>query len=331
MKVEVLVCGGGPAGVMAAVAAARAGAQVLVVERHPFPGGSSTAALVHPWLSFHNKRGEQVLAGLGQELVDRLQRIGGALGHLRDSIGFVHTLTPFDPDLTKRVMQEMLLESRAQVLVGTTIHAVEIDRQAVTAVRAVNKSGEIRLAADTFIDCTGDADIAFRAGAPMQSTRRDGRLHLQPMTMNFRLSGVDWEPVRHYVLDNPSEFHDETLFEDLQKGEPITAVSGFFSLWREHGARLNYSARPPAVFLRCARRRMLRQHQPCHAARRHRRLAVFAGLKPKAAARPTRSPSGCARPSLAFPPLFFPACRRRLACAKPGASKATSKSRRKMS
>jgi hypothetical protein len=239
MRFDVLVCGGGPAGVMAAVAAARAGAQVLVVERHPFPGGSSTAALVHPWLTYHNKRGQQVLAGQGQELVDRLQVLGGALGHLRDSIGFVHSLTPFDPDLTKWAMQQMLQESGAQVLVGTTIHAVEVENQSVRAIRAVNKSGEIRIEADLFVDCTGDADIAFRAGAPMQSSRQDGRLHTQPMTMNLRLSGVDWAPIRRFILENPGEFHHETLFDDLRRGEPLTAVSGYFSLWREKSGALN--------------------------------------------------------------------------------------------
>lgn len=239
MKFDVLVCGGGPAGVMAAVAAARAGAQVLVVERHPFPGGSSTAALVHPWLTYHNKRGQQVLAGLGQELVDRLQVLGGALGHLRDSIGFVYSLTPFDPDLTKWAMQQMLQESGAQVLVGTTIHGVEVENRSVQAIRAVNKSGEIRLQSEVFVDCTGDADIAFRGGAPMQSTRADGKLATQPMTMNLRLSGVDWAPIRRFILENPAEFHHETLFDDLRKGKPLTAVSGYFSLWREKAGPLN--------------------------------------------------------------------------------------------
>ncbi len=239
MRFDVLVCGGGPSGVMAAVAAARAGAQVLVVERHPFPGGSSTAALVHPWLTFHNKRGQQVLAGLGQELVDRLQAMGGALGHLRDSIGFVHSLTPFDPDLTKWAMQQMLLESGAQVLVGTTIFGVETEGQSVRSVQAINKSGRVQLEADVFVDCTGDADIAFQAGAPMQSSRADGKLSTQPMTMNLRLSGVDWAPIRRFILENPEEFHHETLFDELRRGEALTAVSGYFSLWREKSQALN--------------------------------------------------------------------------------------------
>lgn len=230
---DVVVCGGGPAGTMAAVSAARNGAKTLVIERYGFPGGSATAAMVHPWLSFHNKRGEQVLAGLGQELVTRLEAVGGAIGHVRDSIGFVYSLTPFDPDLTKQVMLRMLVESGADLLLHTFITGVDVKAGRVTGVRVVNKSGAYLIPAHVFIDTTGDADIAFRAGAPMQASRADGRLNTQPMTMNFRLSGVAWEPIRRYILENPTEFHYETLFDDLKRGEPLTAVSGYFSAWRE--------------------------------------------------------------------------------------------------
>ena len=238
LNFDVVVCGGGPAGVMAATAAARAGAKTLVVERHGFPGGSSTAALVHPWLSFHNKRGETVLAGLGQELVDRLVACGGSPGHLRDSIGFVHSLTPFDPDLTKIEMQKMLLESGAEVLLHTFITGVEMQDNRVRSISAVLKGGEVRIEAHTFIDTTGDADIAWRAGAPIQPNRKNGELTTQPLTMNVRLSGVNWEPIREYILANRDEFHDETLFDDLERGEPLTAVSGFFSLFRAANAKL---------------------------------------------------------------------------------------------
>lgn len=218
---------------MAAVSAARNGALTLVIERHPFPGGSSTAAMVHPWLSFHNKRGEQVLAGLGQELVDRLQAGGGALGHLRDSIGFVHTLTPFDPALTSQVMLQMLLESGARLLLNSMVTRVERANDTIKSITVVNKSGEFQIPARVFIDTTGDADVAHKAAAPIQAQYREGLLVTQPMTMNFRLGGVDWEPVRRYILENPAEFHHETLFEELRRGEPLTAVSGYFTKWRE--------------------------------------------------------------------------------------------------
>lgn len=235
---DTIVCGGGPAGVMAAVASARNGARTLVVERHGFPGGSSTAALVHPWLSFHNKRGEAVLAGLGQELVSRLVERGGSPGHLRDSIGFCYSLTPFDPDMTKLEMQRMLEESGAEILLHTFITGLNVVDGDVRSIRAVTKGRELTLRAKTFIDTTGDADIAWRAGAPIQPNRKNGQLTTQPLTMNVRLSRVDWAPIRAYILENPDEFHHETLFEDLKNGEPLTAVSGYFSMVKAGAAEL---------------------------------------------------------------------------------------------
>ncbi len=234
---------------MAAIAAARNGARTLLIERHGFPGGSSTAALVHPWLSFHNKKGEVVLAGLGQELVERLQQCGGGVGHLRDSIGFVHSLTPFDPDLCKQVMAQMLLESGAQVLFHSFVSDVERVGERIESVKIVNKSGTFSIPAKIFIDTTGDADVAFRSGAPMQNAIADqsedrvldgekAPLQTQPMTMYFRMSGVDWAPIRHTILANRDEFHDETLFDDLQRGEPLTGVSGYFSKWRADAEKL---------------------------------------------------------------------------------------------
>jgi hypothetical protein len=72
----------------------------------------------------------------------------------------------------------------------------------------------------------------------VQEQRQNGRLITQPMTMNFRLSGVAWEPIRRFILENPAEFHHETLFDDLRRGAALTGVSGYFSAWREVNERL---------------------------------------------------------------------------------------------
>ena len=223
---------------MAAVSAARNGAKTLVIERTAFPAVARPRRWSTRGCRSTTDRGEQVLGGLGPELVDRLRAIGGALGHLRDSIGFVYSLTPFDPDLAKQVMIQMLVESGAQMLLHSFITGVETQGERVTAVRVVNKSGTQTIPAQVFIDATGDADIATKAGVPVQEQRRDGQLVTQPMTMNFRLSGVDWEPIRRFILDNPAEFHHETRFAALRDGEALTGVSGYFSAWHEVNEKL---------------------------------------------------------------------------------------------
>ncbi len=223
-----------------------------------------------------------MLAGLGQELVDRLIAMGGSPGHLPDSIGFVHSVTPFDPDLCKQAMLQMLSESGATVLLHAFVTDVERENERVQSVRFVNKSGAFSVPARVFIDTTGDADVAFLAGAKMQNRTCDNRVldspnetpqdetaqnknaqsealqdatsqtsqaqtsqhqtsqtfQSQPMTMYFRMSGVDWNPIRRYILDNPHEFHDETRFDDLRNGAPLTGVSGYFSKWRRDAGKL---------------------------------------------------------------------------------------------
>ena len=112
---QTIVCGGGPSGITAALASARNGAQTLLIEQCAFSGGSSTNALVYPWMSFHDSRGNQVVGGIGQQIVSALVERGGSPGHVRDTIGFVSTVTPFDAEIYKRLIDELLAEAGVDV------------------------------------------------------------------------------------------------------------------------------------------------------------------------------------------------------------------------
>lgn len=83
IEADVVVVGGGPAGVNAAIAAGRSGAKTVLIEKYGFIGGMSTAALVYPWMTFHTTDGKQVIAGLAQEIIDRLM----AMNASRDTFG----------------------------------------------------------------------------------------------------------------------------------------------------------------------------------------------------------------------------------------------------
>jgi hypothetical protein len=226
---DLIIAGGGPTGIAAGVAAGRLGARVLVIERYGFLGGMSTAALVNPWLTFHNSQGKQVVAGIAQEIADRLIALDACAGHLRDTVGFVYSVTAFDPETLKFVAQEMLTEAGARLLLHSFIVEARIQKDSVHSVVVRNKSGEQAYSARYFVDCTGDGDLAALAGVPFEKGRRaDGAT--QPMTMNFRVGGVDLAPVVKYIRENPQEFHHQTTFDQL---EPLTGVSGFFTLWKE--------------------------------------------------------------------------------------------------
>ncbi len=224
---DVIVCGAGPAGVCAALSAARAGARCLLVERHGFAGGMSTAGLVYPWMTFHDRDGTRVIGGLAQEIVDRLWSRGASPGHLRDTIGFVHSLTPFEPYALRLLLDEMLAKDGCAVLYHAVVCDATAESETVGAVSVQTPSERLTLRARVFVDATGDAALCHLAGLPMQQdvTGRD----VQPMTMCFRLSGVDLDEVSAYIAAHPDEFHETTLVDH----KPLTGVSGFFRHWRQ--------------------------------------------------------------------------------------------------
>jgi len=227
---DVVVLGGGPAGITAAISAARNGAKTLLVERYGFLGGMSTAALVYPWMTFHSASGQQVIKGLAQEIVERLQARNGSPGHLRDTIGFTYSLTPYHPEIYKVVAFEMLEEAGVEVMLHTSAIDVITEQEKIKGVKLYNKSGTTLLQGKFFIDATGDADIAYMSGAPWEQGNSNHKV--QPMTMKFRMKGVKLDKVKQYMLQNRDQFYEKTLIDQLDE-LPLTAIAGFYKLWEE--------------------------------------------------------------------------------------------------
>lgn len=169
--VDVLVCGGGPAGFAAAVAAARQGADTLIVEQTGCLGGMATSGLVG---SFERTVGRE---GIFTETMRRLSALGAAQGDA------------FEAEHVKYVMMLMAEEAGAKTLLFTFVEDTLAEGNRVNGVIVANKSGRQAIRAKVTIDATGDADVAFRAGAECEKGRADG--HLQACSLMFRLGGVD--------------------------------------------------------------------------------------------------------------------------------------------
>jgi len=189
----VLVCGGGTAGVVAASAAARAGADVLVVDQLGQLGGTQSAAWVTPMMP--NKiLTENLTHGLNDDILRRAAEYDPPP---TDKSG---DLLWFNPVTLTLVLDDLLAEAGGRVLYHTWISDAIVENGALAGIVIENKSGRQRIQARVTIDCTGDADVAFRAGVPCVSgDPEEGRN--QPMSLRFALAGVDQERAAAFLAD----------------------------------------------------------------------------------------------------------------------------------
>lgn len=227
---DVIVIGGGPSGITAALASGRANASTLLIERYGFLGGMSSSALVYPWFTFHDLSGNQVINGIAQEIVDRLIEKSGSPGHLRDSSGFVWSITPFDKETFKSVALDLLSDSNVDILLHSYVSNLQIIDYRIAKLKTVGKYGNTEVEGKVIIDATGDADIAALSGSPCAIGRpSDGKV--QAMTYIFKLGGVSIDPIKTYYLEHPDEFFTPAVPIEAEN-IPLTCISGFFKHWR---------------------------------------------------------------------------------------------------
>jgi hypothetical protein len=232
--IDVLVIGGGNAGCAAAIAAARHGAKTLLVERYGFLGGTATAAMVGPWMTFHSGS-KRIVGGIAQEIVERLVRKGGSPGHVRDSSDYVATITPFDPEIHKAVLFEMMQEAGVDLLLHAYFLRSLVRDGGVEGAVFATVAGEREYRAAFTIDTTADAYVAASAGVATQQGDASGRV--QPASLMFRLSHVDLSKTATYVRMHPDQMR--TSLKAHERVAPaMTAVAGLYNLWNdalEHG------------------------------------------------------------------------------------------------
>jgi hypothetical protein len=189
---EVVVVGGGPAGIAAAVAAGRAGRSTLLVERYGFLGGAGTAAGLSTFCGLHaNVHGEhrRVIRGVCDDVIERLER-RNALREPHLSVQKRIQAQAYDISAYKIVADELVLEAKAKLLFHAfAVGAVKSADDAIEAIIVETKSGRRAVRGRMFIDCSGDGDLAAWTGAPYEVGDGKGNM-LYPSTM-YRISGVD--------------------------------------------------------------------------------------------------------------------------------------------
>jgi FAD dependent oxidoreductase len=199
-EVDVLVCGGGTAGAVAAIAAARTGARTMLVEQYGTVGGMASTGM--SFLGVSDGSGRRALGGIGGELLERLSAAGAAFADRPDRQ--VASVTAADPVALQHTLLAMLLDAGVAFLLHTFCVDALTDAGRVRGILAANKGGLETVLAKTVVDATGDADVAARAGARFVIGRAGDGL-TQPATRIFRVGDVDVPEMLAYLRAHPDE------------------------------------------------------------------------------------------------------------------------------
>jgi Dehydrogenases (flavoproteins) len=204
-ETDVLVVGGGPSGLIAAQAAAEDGLSVTLIESRSFVGGNMTIGL--PVLGFLGQKGNQIIKGLPQRFIDRLKKINAASEHRPCPLHM--SLTLVEPEAVKTAGLELLVESNVDVLFYTFFSDVIMEGDELKGVIVESKAGREVILAKVVIDCSGDADVAYRAGVPCEYGNEQGGV--QPPTLMFCLGGVDTEKLRLSIAEEPRTYRTDFI------------------------------------------------------------------------------------------------------------------------
>lgn len=202
---DVVVLGAGPSGLAAALAAARQGAKVLLADKNGYLGGNMALGL--PLLGFLDKDGRTVIKGIAQEFIDDLRAYQTPYGCAASShlpCPMHNSVTLYDHEIFKFVALRKVLEAGIEVLLHTELRAVNVDNRTLRSIQLTGKGWTIDVSARVFIDCTGDGDMAYLAGASYAKGQKDTGT-LQPPTLMFTVRGVDVDKVIDFVAEDPEQ------------------------------------------------------------------------------------------------------------------------------
>ena len=201
-KVDVLVAGGGTAGAIAGIAAARNGAKTLIVDKQRCLGGQFTAGMQGAWVGFSDKE-KVIVSGIAWELRNLLMERNAIVEEDPNTdVCFL-----YDTEVAKVVLDEMASrEPNLLSYFNSSIVDVIKEGDKVVGLVVLSEMEQMEIRADVVIDCTGDAVVAAKAKAPFEIRAKKD---IQPMTLIGKMAGVDMDRVKQYYQDNPP-VHDES-------------------------------------------------------------------------------------------------------------------------
>ncbi|HOK55718.1 MAG TPA: FAD-dependent oxidoreductase [bacterium] len=218
MEKDIIVIGGGPAGMASAWGCAKQGAKVLLIERYGFLGGMATAGFVGSILGHYLNEKEPAVSGFLKFLIEKTYQMDGCE---KWESAFRKYGISFDSEILKISSEKLLLEEKVEILYHSFVSSVKIEDSLIKEIEVVNKSGKMKIKGKVFIDATGDADIAFYSGFNYTKGRFfDGKM--QSMGCMFKIAGIDEEKITEEVAKKAGNL----LNELKEKGELIIYNTG---------------------------------------------------------------------------------------------------------
>jgi len=255
-EVDVLVVGGGPAGIIAAISAARNGAKTMLVESNGFLGG--VAALGIPIQGFHNDNNRQITGGIPWELIERLIKENASTGpsFFESEKRAFGSLIWYDNFKFRDVASDMVCEAGVKLLLHTFAVKPLMENNSVRGVFIESKSGRQVILAKTVIDASGDGDIAARSGAEFK--KGNARGFLQPVTVLFRISNVDMEQFLGDIDTHPDKYGIQEpnpgYWKKYQKGIR-KGINGLERICKQAQEKGDYDMPNPLVAIGCLLRK----------------------------------------------------------------------------
>ena len=228
---DVIIVGGGCAGIAAAISAAKNGANTLLIEAGSFIGGDLTSGL--PIDGAINARGEWVVGGVLEEILDEHERLGGYIGPIKDWRQIWKVCV--DPEIMKIAIYNIVKRHGVNIWMYSFVDNILMDQDQVTGVFVNNKSRHTLVNAKVVIDCSGDGDVAMLAGAETMISNEAGEF--QPISIVFRVMGVDTPALLQFCVDEPGNI---AVGENEWMGANLTA--------RECAEQLQAQGQPSVFF-----------------------------------------------------------------------------------
>jgi hypothetical protein len=226
--VDVLVCGGGPAGIGAAIAAARQGARTMLVEMQGSLGGVGANTLVGTWIGSYSRDGAfPVVGGIFTQMLKRLAAEGAAIlpedvpiegGRHIQYANWHKRVIPIEFEPLKRISEQMCVEAGVRLRYWTSVVAPQMNGRRVEGVFVHSKNGIEFINAKMIVDATGDADVTLRAGCPVVDGRVEDGL-TSPMTTILVLEDVDYAALESYCTST-GDIRLRNIIAAIKQKEP---------------------------------------------------------------------------------------------------------------